>query len=135
NSHIKKLEGESFRSRSAFPGSRKAHLVITNRRLLCIKEVEILGHVTTDWDCLYEDFTRHPAVVENTLQIFVKDHGLLKFHKKDGSGQEMLRKIQFSDAESAKRMCRAINEARATRQQQKLVKQASLKLSMPQAPS
>ncbi|KAL8196981.1 UNVERIFIED_CONTAM: Vacuolar protein sorting-associated protein 13C [Gekko kuhli] len=135
NSHIKKLEGESFRSRCAFPGSRKAHLVITNRRLLCIKEVEILGHVTTDWDCLYEDFTRHPAVVENTLQIFVKDHGLLKFHKKEGSGQEMLRKIQFSDAESAKRMCRAINEARATRQQQKLVKQASLKLSRPQTPS
>ncbi|XP_060115875.1 intermembrane lipid transfer protein VPS13C isoform X1 [Heteronotia binoei] len=135
NSHIKKLEGESFRSRCAFPGSRKAHLVITNRRLLCIKEVEILGHVTTDWDCLYEDFTRHPAVVENTLQIFVKDYGLLKFHKKEGSGQEMLRKIQFSDAESAKRVCRAINEARASRQQQKLVKQASLKLSKPQGPS
>ncbi|XP_077174397.1 intermembrane lipid transfer protein VPS13C isoform X2 [Paroedura picta] len=135
NSHIKKLEGENFRSRCAFPGSKKAHLVITNRRLLCVKEVEILGHVTTDWDCLYEDFTRHPAVVGNTLEIFVKDYGLLKFHKKEGSGQEMLRKIQFGDAESAKRICRAINEARATRQQQRLVKQASLKLSRPQGPS
>ncbi|XP_054859061.1 intermembrane lipid transfer protein VPS13C isoform X2 [Eublepharis macularius] len=134
NSHIKKLEGESFRSHCAFPGNKKAHLVITNRRVLCIKEVEILGHVTTDWDCLYEDFTRQPAVVETTLQIFVKDHGLLKFHKKDSPGQEMLRKIQFSNAEAAKRVCRAIDEAQATRQQQKLVKQASLKLGRPQGP-
>uniref|UniRef100_A0ACB8E5K2 Vacuolar protein sorting-associated protein 13C n=1 Tax=Sphaerodactylus townsendi TaxID=933632 RepID=A0ACB8E5K2_9SAUR len=134
NSHIKKLEGEKFDPIS-FPGSRKAQLVITaNRRLLCIKEVEILGHVTTDWDCAYENFTRPPAVVENVLQIFVKDHGLLKLTKKESSRQEMLRKIQFSNAETAKRVCRAIDEARATRQQQKLVKQASLKQSWPQGP-
>lgn len=37
-----------------------------------IKEVEILGHLTTDWDYLYEDFTHPPTVEGNVLQIFVK---------------------------------------------------------------
>lgn len=37
-----------------------------------MKEVEILGHMTTDWDYLYEDFTQPPRTDENLLQIFVK---------------------------------------------------------------
>lgn len=98
-----------------------------------IKEVEILGHLTTDWDYLYEDFTHPPTVEGNVLQIFVKDLGLLKFHKKDSSGQEMVRKIKFRDADSAKCILQAIEEAQSTRQQQKLVKQASMKLSRSQS--
>ncbi|XP_053128095.1 intermembrane lipid transfer protein VPS13C isoform X2 [Hemicordylus capensis] len=135
NSHIKKLAGETFRFHCAVPGGKKAHLVITNRRVMVIKEVEILGHLTTDWDCLYEDFTRPPAVHGNELQIFVKDQGLLVFHKKGSPGQELSRKIQLKDTTSAKRIGRAIEEAQATRHQQKLVKQASLKLSSPQTSS
>ncbi|KAJ6664322.1 hypothetical protein lerEdw1_008541 [Lerista edwardsae] len=133
NSHIKKLLGEKFRHHCAVPGGRKANIVLTNRRLMFVKEVEILGHITTDWDYLYEDFTRPPTVDGNVLQIFVKDHGLLKFHKKDGSGQELVRKIEFRDANSAKWICHAIEEAQSTRHQQKLVKQASMKLSRSQS--
>ncbi|XP_061451865.1 intermembrane lipid transfer protein VPS13C isoform X2 [Rhineura floridana] len=134
NSHIKKLVGESFQYHCAIPGGRKAHIVVTNRRVMIIKEVEILGY-TTDWDYLFEDFTQPPIVDENVLHIFVKDQGLLTFHKRESSGQELVKKIQLKNAASAQRICHAIDEAQATRHQQKLVKQASLKLSRPQTPS
>ncbi|XP_042328008.1 LOW QUALITY PROTEIN: vacuolar protein sorting-associated protein 13C [Sceloporus undulatus] len=129
NSHIKKLAGEIFRYHCAAPGGRKANVVVTNRRVMLIKEVEILGHITTDWDYLYEEFTRPPSVTENILNVFVKDQGL--FQKRESSGQESVRKIKLADAASAKRICQAIDEAQASRLQQKLVKQASLKLSRP----
>ncbi|KAL7980318.1 hypothetical protein Chor_014647 [Crotalus horridus] len=127
NSHIKKLEAESFQHYCPLPGRGKTYIVVTSRRVLLIKEVEILGHITTDWDYLHEDFTRPPSTDENLLQIFVKDKGILPFSKKETSGQELIKKIRFSDAAAAKRICQAIDEAGASRHQQTLVKQASLK--------
>ncbi|XP_062998550.1 intermembrane lipid transfer protein VPS13C isoform X2 [Elgaria multicarinata webbii] len=132
NSHIKKLPGESFQYHCAVPEGRKAHIVVTNRRVMLIKEVEILGHVTTDWDYLYENFTRPPTVDENVLRIFIKDQGLLTFHRREGSVQECVKQIRLGNSSSAMEICHAIDEAKATRHQQKLVKQASLKLSSPQ---
>nr|XP_020640413.1 vacuolar protein sorting-associated protein 13C isoform X1 [Pogona vitticeps] len=134
NSHIKKLEGERFRFHCGAPGGRKAQIVVTNRRVMFVKEVEILGHITTDWDYLYEDFTRPPNVDENVLQIFVKDQGLLAFQKRDSGGHESVRKIKLQDVASAKVTCHAIQEAWSSRQQEKLVKQASLKLSRSSTP-
>lgn len=46
--------------------------MITNRRVLFIKEVEILGHMSVDWQCLFEDFVCPPGVSENLLKISVK---------------------------------------------------------------
>uniref|UniRef100_A0A8C4YCP0 Vacuolar protein sorting 13 homolog C n=1 Tax=Gopherus evgoodei TaxID=1825980 RepID=A0A8C4YCP0_9SAUR len=71
NSHIRKLEGESYRYHCVLPGGKKTNLVVTNRRLMCVKDVEILGHVT-DWDYLFEDFTHPPSVETNVLKITVK---------------------------------------------------------------
>uniref|UniRef100_A0A8C3T6F5 Vacuolar protein sorting 13 homolog C n=1 Tax=Chelydra serpentina TaxID=8475 RepID=A0A8C3T6F5_CHESE len=71
NSHIRKLEGESYRYHCVLPGGKKTNLVVTNRRLMCIKDVDILGHVT-DWDYLFEDFTHPPSVETNVLKITVK---------------------------------------------------------------
>ncbi|KAM6426345.1 intermembrane lipid transfer protein VPS13C [Liasis olivaceus] len=130
NSHIKKLEAESFQDHCPVSGSRKTHIVVTSRRVMLMKEVEILGHMTTDWDYLYEDFTRPPTTDENVLQIFVKDRGMLPFHKKESSGHELIKKIRLPDAAAAKRMCQAIDAAEAISHQQKLVKQASLKRSI-----
>ncbi|XP_067327336.1 intermembrane lipid transfer protein VPS13C isoform X1 [Anolis sagrei] len=127
NSHIKKLAGESFCFHCTAPGGRKANVVVTNRRVMLIKEVEILGHITTDWDYSYEDFTRPPAVTNNVLHVYVKDQGL--FQKRESSRQESVKNIKFANAASAKRVCQAIDEAQASRHQQKLVKQASLRLS------
>uniref|UniRef100_A0A670ZC06 Vacuolar protein sorting 13 homolog C n=1 Tax=Pseudonaja textilis TaxID=8673 RepID=A0A670ZC06_PSETE len=72
NSHIKKLEAESFQHYCPVPGRGKAYIVVTSRRVILMKEVEILGHMTTDWDYLYEDFTQRPRTEENLLQLFVK---------------------------------------------------------------
>uniref|UniRef100_A0A8C7E7K8 Vacuolar protein sorting 13 homolog C n=1 Tax=Naja naja TaxID=35670 RepID=A0A8C7E7K8_NAJNA len=72
NSHIKKLEAESFQHYCPVPGRGKAYIVVTSRRVILMKEVEIIGHMTTDWDYLYEDFTQQPQTDENLLQLFVK---------------------------------------------------------------
>uniref|UniRef100_A0A8C5SHG1 Vacuolar protein sorting 13 homolog C n=1 Tax=Laticauda laticaudata TaxID=8630 RepID=A0A8C5SHG1_LATLA len=72
NSHIKKLEAESFQHYCPVPGRAKAYFVVTSRRVILMKEVEILGHMITDWDYLYEDFTQRPRTDENLLQLFVK---------------------------------------------------------------
>jgi vacuolar protein sorting-associated protein 13A/C len=40
--------------------------------VLCIKEVEILGHMSMDWQCPFEDFLFPPIVDENLLKISVK---------------------------------------------------------------
>ncbi|KAL6050206.1 hypothetical protein STEG23_015214, partial [Scotinomys teguina] len=130
---IKKLEGETFHFHCAVPGNKRAVLMITNRRVLFIKEVEILGHMSVDWQCLFEDFVCPPGVSENLLKISVKEQGL--FHKKDSGNQGCLRKIYLKDSVTAKRAFDAIESAQTSRHQQKLMKQPSLRLLRPQLPS
>lgn len=131
--HIKKLEGEAYQFHCAVPGNKRAVLMITNRRALFIKEVEILGHMSVDWQCLFEDFVCPPEVSENLLKISVKEQGL--FHKKDSANIGHLRKIYLKDPITAKRAFDAIESAQSARQQQKLMRQSSVKLLRPQGPS
>lgn len=107
--------------------------MITNRRVLFIKEVEILGHMSVDWQCLFEDFVCPPGVSENLLKISVKEQGL--FQKKDSANQGCLRKIYLKDSITAKRALDALESAQSSRHQQKLMKQPSLRLLRPQVPS
>ncbi|XP_027707786.1 vacuolar protein sorting-associated protein 13C [Vombatus ursinus] len=124
--HIKKLDGETYQYHCAIPRYKNANLVVTNRRVLFVKEVEILGHISTEWQHPFEDFVSPPTVDENLLKISVKDHGL--FCKKDNVNQACVRKVYLQDPTIAMRACNAIDDARSTRQQQKLVKQSSLKV-------
>uniref|UniRef100_A0A8C0J913 Vacuolar protein sorting 13 homolog C n=1 Tax=Chelonoidis abingdonii TaxID=106734 RepID=A0A8C0J913_CHEAB len=128
NSHIRKLEGESYRYHCVLPGGKKTNLVVTNRRLMCVKDVEILGHVT-DWDYLFEDFTHPPSVETNVLKITVKVKEIfMPWECRSTLKSDLdLKSIEM-------RICRAVDEAQAARQQQKLVKKASLKLIKPQSP-
>lgn len=105
--------------------------MVTNRRVLCIKEVEILGHMSIDWQCPFEDFVFPPSVHGNLLKISVKEQGL--FHKKDSSSHGCW-SIRLQDAATAERVCNAIDDAQSVRHQQKLMKQSSLKLLRPQTP-
>ncbi|KAK2494970.1 hypothetical protein MC885_009996, partial [Smutsia gigantea] len=125
---IKKLEGETYQYHCAISGSKKAVLMVTDRRGLCIKEVEILGHMSIDWQCLFEDFIS-PSVSENLLKILVKEQDL--FHKKDSANQGYLKKIYLRDTNIAERALNAIEEAQSLRHQQKLTKQSALKLVRP----
>nr|XP_021141464.1 vacuolar protein sorting-associated protein 13C [Columba livia] len=127
--HIRKLEKESYRYHCALPRGRRANLIVTNRRLICVKEVEILGHLTVEWDYLFEDFTSCPSYEANVLKINVLDQKM--FQRRDSTGHESVKTVQLQDKTAAMRICYAIQEARATRKQQKLVKQASLQLKKP----
>ncbi|XP_064013497.1 intermembrane lipid transfer protein VPS13C isoform X2 [Pogoniulus pusillus] len=128
--HIRKLEKESYRYHCALPRGRRANLIVTNRRVIYVKEVEILGHLTTEWDYLFEDFTGQPFCEGNILKISVLDQSV--FQRKDSLGHKCVKTVQCRDETTAQRICCAIWEAQATRKQQKLVKQASLQLKKPQ---
>uniref|UniRef100_A0A3B3WQQ8 Vacuolar protein sorting 13 homolog C n=1 Tax=Poecilia mexicana TaxID=48701 RepID=A0A3B3WQQ8_9TELE len=78
---IKHLDGEVFRSCSPTPGHRKSNIIITNRRVFCVKEIDLLGHLTTDWECWFENFHRPPAVSGSELRIYCKVTVLLKLHE------------------------------------------------------
>nr|XP_004662570.2 vacuolar protein sorting-associated protein 13C isoform X1 [Jaculus jaculus] len=131
--HIKKLEGETYQFHCLVPGSRKTVLMVTSRRVLYVKEVEILGHMSIDWQCPFEDFVLPPSVDDNLLKLSVKEQGL--FHKKDNANPGCLRKVYLKDPTTAKRAFNAIEDAQSMRQQQKLMKQSSLKRPRPQVPS
>uniref|UniRef100_A0A8C6BAR6 Vacuolar protein sorting 13 homolog C n=1 Tax=Monodon monoceros TaxID=40151 RepID=A0A8C6BAR6_MONMO len=131
--HIKKLEGETYRYHCVILGRKRTNLMVTNRRVLCIKEVEILGHVSVDWQYPFEDFVQSPIVDGNLLKISVEKQGLLQ--KRDSANQGCVQKIYLQDITTAERACRAIEDAWSMRQQQKLMKQSSLKLLRPQIPS
>ncbi|KAM8783626.1 intermembrane lipid transfer protein VPS13C isoform 3-T3 [Rhynchonycteris naso] len=130
--HIKKMEGETYRYHCAVSGCKRTTLMITNRRVLCIKEVEIIGLMSTEWQYPFEDFVFPPCVSGNLLNISVKEQGL--FHKKDSANQAYLRKICLQDTSTAERACHAIEDAQSVRHQQKLRKQSSLQLLRPQIP-
>ncbi|XP_069851362.1 intermembrane lipid transfer protein VPS13C isoform X3 [Dipodomys merriami] len=128
--HAKKLEGETYRYHCPVPGSKRAVFMVTNRRVLFIKEVEILGHMTVDWQCPFEDFVFPPNVHENLLKISVKEQSL--FHKKGNTNPGCLRKIYLKDPITAQKVFNAIEDAQLARHQQKLMKQPSLRLVKPQ---
>lgn len=44
---------------------------LLNRRVIYVKEVEILSRLTIEWDYLFEDFTRSPSYEANVLKITV----------------------------------------------------------------
>ncbi|KFO74137.1 Vacuolar protein sorting-associated protein 13C, partial [Cuculus canorus] len=128
--HTRKLEKESYRYHCALPGARRANLMVTNRRVICVKEVEILGHLATEWDYLFEDITRCPSYEANVVKLTVLEQRM--FQRKDSTGHECVKAVKLRDEAAARRICRAIQEAQATRKQQKLVKRASLQLRKPQ---
>lgn len=95
-----------------------------------MKEVEILGHLTTEWDYLFEEFTRYPSYEANILKITVWEEQKM-FQRKDSTGHECVKNVQLWDEATARRVCGAIQEALATRKQEKLVKRASLQWRKP----
>uniref|UniRef100_A0A3Q3D817 Vacuolar protein sorting 13 homolog C n=1 Tax=Hippocampus comes TaxID=109280 RepID=A0A3Q3D817_HIPCM len=54
-SELKQLEGEVFRDQCPYPGHRKTSIIVTNR-VVCVKEMDFVGHFNKDWECLFENF-------------------------------------------------------------------------------
>uniref|UniRef100_A0A673Z750 Vacuolar protein sorting 13 homolog C n=1 Tax=Salmo trutta TaxID=8032 RepID=A0A673Z750_SALTR len=94
-SEIKQLEGEIFREHCLYPGHRKTNIIVTNRRVMCVKEVEFVGHFNKEWECLFEYFSRPPYVEGGDLVIYCK------------------------------KLCEAIEQAQSAQRQHRMVKQKS----------
>uniref|UniRef100_A0AAQ4Q6C5 Vacuolar protein sorting 13 homolog C n=2 Tax=Gasterosteus aculeatus aculeatus TaxID=481459 RepID=A0AAQ4Q6C5_GASAC len=122
-SEIKHLEGEVFRDHCLFPGHRKTTILITNRRVLCIKEIDFVGHFNREWECLFENFYRPPAVTGSELKIYCKEQQMLKLPKRDG--QESVRSVQLRDPNTAQKMQAAISDAQMAQRQHHMARQRS----------
>ncbi|XP_030582249.1 vacuolar protein sorting-associated protein 13C isoform X2 [Archocentrus centrarchus] len=127
-SEIKQLEGEVFRDHCQYPGHRKTNIIITNRRVLCVKEIEFVGHFNKEWECLYENFYRPPAVMGTELRIYSKEQQKLKL-KRDG--QEPVRSIQLKDSNTAQKLQTAISDAQMAQQQRRMARQMSQRFLKP----
>nr|DBA31558.1 TPA: hypothetical protein GDO54_007385 [Pyxicephalus adspersus] len=125
NSNIKKLDGEMYRFCCPLSKNKKVNLVVTNRRIMCVKEMEILGHRNIDWDYSFEEFLHPPTVDENILILSVKDQSLVVFQKKENKSQEVQKRITLPNSANAQEVLKAVDEARTTRQQQTLVRKKS----------
>uniref|UniRef100_A0A803VSL0 Vacuolar protein sorting 13 homolog C n=1 Tax=Ficedula albicollis TaxID=59894 RepID=A0A803VSL0_FICAL len=98
--HIRKLEKEVYQHHCAIPRGRRSNLIVTNRRVIYVKEVEIIGHLTTEWDYLFEQFTRYPSYEANILKITVLDQKM--FQRKDSTGHECVKTVQLQDEATAR---------------------------------
>ncbi|XP_063305458.1 intermembrane lipid transfer protein VPS13C isoform X2 [Pelobates fuscus] len=123
NSNIQKVDGEIYRYSCFLNQNKKVNLVVTNKRIMCVKEVEILGHRSIDWDYAFEEFVYPPTVDENVLNLTVKDHSI--FQKKSHTSQEILKRIPLQNQTMAKKVLSVIDEARVSWRQQTLVRKPS----------
>ncbi|XP_057687593.1 intermembrane lipid transfer protein VPS13C isoform X2 [Corythoichthys intestinalis] len=120
-SELKRLDGEVFRDQCPYPGRRKSNVMVTNRRVVCIKELDFVGHFTKEWECLYENFYAPPDVAGTRLNIYCEEPHKLKLGKKE----ERSRCIELRDEKTALRMLSSITTARAAHLQRRMSRQKS----------
>ncbi|XP_059213226.1 intermembrane lipid transfer protein VPS13C isoform X2 [Centropristis striata] len=128
-SEIKQLDGEVFRDHCLYPGHRKTNIIITNRRVLCVKEIDFVGHFNKEWECLFENFYRPPAVTGSELKIYCREHQKLKLPKRDG--QEPVRKLELKNSNTAQKLQVAISDAQVAQQQRRMARQKSQRFLKP----
>ncbi|XP_026157018.1 vacuolar protein sorting-associated protein 13C isoform X2 [Mastacembelus armatus] len=121
-SEIKQLEGEVFRDHCQYPGHRKTTILITNKRVMCVKEIDFVGHFNKEWECLFENFYRPPAVTGSELSIYCKEQQTLKLPKRN---EAPVRSIVLRDSHTAQKLQVAISEAQVAQQQHWMVRQKS----------
>ncbi|XP_062405510.1 intermembrane lipid transfer protein VPS13C isoform X2 [Sardina pilchardus] len=124
-SEIKQEDGEVFREHFDFPGHKKTKIIITNRRVMCVKEIEFVGHFSKDWECLYKLFYKSPSVEGSDLKLYCKEQNKLRIAKKDG---EEVRVVGMKYAEFAEKLRDAIVSAQMAQHQQQMTRQQSHRL-------
>ncbi|XP_034470795.1 vacuolar protein sorting-associated protein 13C isoform X1 [Hippoglossus hippoglossus] len=121
-SQIQQLDGEVFRRHCLYPGHSKTNIIITNRRVLCVKEINFVGHFNKEWECLFENFYRPPAVTGSELSLYCKEQQKLKLPMRD---EESVRKVQLRDTNTAQALQAAISDAQAAQKQHRMARQKS----------
>lgn len=122
-SEIKILDGEIFREHYEYPGHRKTNIVITNRRVMCVKEIDVIGHFNKEWECQFENFLKRPCAEGEDLKIYYREQNKLNILRKDG--QESIRVIHLKNAQMAEKMQEGIEKAQTARQLHQMVRQKS----------
>ncbi|XP_032870852.1 vacuolar protein sorting-associated protein 13C isoform X2 [Amblyraja radiata] len=127
---IQKYEGERYRFHCPLYGKKKTNLLITNRRVIYICD-EILCNPCSDWNYSYDEFIRPPTLDGSVLSLYVKDQSLIGFTSPRSETEGLVKKMTLQNDVVAKRMLDALEEARTTSRQQRLVKMKSLRFSKP----
>uniref|UniRef100_A0A4W4GIM2 Vacuolar protein sorting 13 homolog C n=1 Tax=Electrophorus electricus TaxID=8005 RepID=A0A4W4GIM2_ELEEL len=92
---VKQLDGELFREHFEYPGHRKTNIIVTNRRVMCIKEIDLIGHFNKEWEVQFDNFLRPPYVEGGDLKIYYK---ILK----DGQGPVRVVHLRQTDMAEVK---------------------------------
>ncbi|KAF7703592.1 hypothetical protein HF521_022599 [Silurus meridionalis] len=121
-SEIKQLDGEFFREHYQYPGHRKTNIIITNRRVLCVKEIDLIGHFNKEWECQFEHFLMPPFVEGGNVTIYYKEQNKLKVLK---DGDSSMRVIHFEATDMAEKLQSAIQNAQVARKQYQMVRKKS----------
>ncbi|XP_026802973.3 intermembrane lipid transfer protein VPS13C isoform X2 [Pangasianodon hypophthalmus] len=127
-SEIKQLDGESFREHYEYPGHRKTNIIVTNRRVLCVKEIDLIGHFNKEWECQFENFLKPPCVEGGDVKIYYKEQNKLKILK---DGQAPVRVLHFKEADMAEKLRSAIQNAQVARKQYQMVRKKSQRFVTP----
>uniref|UniRef100_A0A3Q2FD83 Vacuolar protein sorting 13 homolog C n=1 Tax=Cyprinodon variegatus TaxID=28743 RepID=A0A3Q2FD83_CYPVA len=120
---IKPLEGEAFRTHCPNPAHRKSNIIVTNRRVFCVKEMDLLGHLITDWECLFENFHRPPAVSGSELKIYCKVTNTHCFQDPPAQSRDPFLTPPLSDP--PQKLHEAIWDAQDAQKQHHMVRQKS----------
>ncbi|MCJ8738024.1 hypothetical protein PDJAM_G00030860 [Pangasius djambal] len=121
-SEITQLDGEFFREHYEYPGHRKTNIIVTNRRVLCVKEIDLIGHFNKEWECQFENFLKPPCVEGGDVKIYYKEQNKLKILK---DGQAPVRVLHFKEADMAEKLRSAIQNAQVARKQYQMVRKKS----------
>ncbi|XP_077476237.1 intermembrane lipid transfer protein VPS13C isoform X2 [Stigmatopora argus] len=111
---LNRLEGEVFCRHCPYPGRKKTNVVVTNRRVVCVKEVDFMAHFSKEWECLYENLYRPPDLTGTRLNIYCKEPRKLNVGQKDDD-RETIRSIELQDEKIARGMLSSVTDARAAR--------------------
>ncbi|XP_051757763.1 intermembrane lipid transfer protein VPS13C isoform X8 [Ctenopharyngodon idella] len=122
-SEIKQLDGEIFREHYEYPGHKKTNIIITNRRVMCVKEIDLIGHFSKDWECQFENFQRRPCAEGGDLKIYYREQNKLNLIRKDG--QTLVKVIHMKHADLAERLREGIDSAQFARKQHQMARQKS----------
>ncbi|XP_067255653.1 intermembrane lipid transfer protein VPS13C isoform X2 [Chanodichthys erythropterus] len=122
-SEIKQLDGEIFREHYEYPGHKKTNIIITNRRVMCVKEIDLIGHFNKEWECQFENFQRPPSAEGGDLKIYYREQNKLNLIRKDG--QTLVKVIHMKHPGMAERLREGIDSAQFARKQHQMARQKS----------
>lgn len=64
--------------------------------MLCVKEIDLIGHFNKEWECLFEHFLKPPYVEGGDVKIYYKVPNEERCHNKFNDTCSKLISIQYN---------------------------------------